>query len=161
MVDLCGAAADTLIHLALWCQFYGRDGKEITNKLILIFQPSFSIFHWIEVQMQQSVEQVGWSEFSFCRKWDRRKRQGLELHQMGISLYLIPYSSINFCLHIIHKCIETHYQHHYQLKTQCCIPLLKLQNHESEGKELLEEGYLGNIRSVHFCEGFWFVQIVM
>lgn len=70
---------------------------------------------------------------------------------MGISLYLIPYSSINFYLHIICKYIETHFN---KLKTQCYIPLLKQQNHASEGKEMLEESYLGNINSAGFWEGF-------
>lgn len=61
-------------------------------------------------------------------KRDWKKRQGLELHQLGVSLYLIPYSSINVCLHIIHKYIETHDQHmknpllHYFIKTaKSCI----------------------------------------
>lgn len=61
-------------------------------------------------------------------KRDWKKRQGLELYQLGVSLYLIPYSSINFCLHIIHKYIETHDQHmknpllHYFIKTaKSCI----------------------------------------
>lgn len=46
-------------------------------------------------------------------------------------------------------------------KTQYYITLFKQQNHASEGKEMLEEGYLGNINSADFFEGFWFIQIMM
>lgn len=46
-----------LLHSPPWCQFYGTDGREITNTLIPKSQPSLSIFHWSGVQLLKGTEQ--------------------------------------------------------------------------------------------------------
>lgn len=52
--------------------------KEIINKLIPISQPSFSIFHLIEVQMLQSIEQAKekWAQLLWEMKLEERTGTG-------------------------------------------------------------------------------------
>lgn len=66
-----------------WRQFYGTDGREITNTLIPKSQPSLFIFHWSGVQLLKGTEQEKEKWAQLLQKIRLAKKTGTETSSHG------------------------------------------------------------------------------